>query len=470
MKNRIQKMALTLAIMQTLTLSACSMGKKVVSTNESTKVVQTIRDNSRNIDLKSSTFVELNNPYAIMTRFSADAYDLKGHYIGTIANFSKGTAIKQDLYNYYYLVKLEDNTEVVIHASEIYEPPKLIGTDFSEITNNKNKIFTEYTDIYDYDGTIICGAWDNYECTAVATNGEYTLISMKDNNSNSISGFVKNESITDKYNQVDFYAYSNKDTTMYCEKELIREAYEYKVKEGQLLKVLFITDTYAGISMEGGRTTAYMDINDLELIDNFEMKDGWFDVNSFHYLSRDAYLFKDKSFNNPSTLQEMYQRVYVLKSDGEWSYVLTDTGEYGYMETFLLYKLPNLFLDIDISEQMTRLFENNEILYDTYCITGKDSSPTDYGYFEIYEKLKDTYLQDFNPDGSLKYRVYVNRWMGFNRESQEGAHGSDWQDGHFGDIEWHHYNGSLGCDNIPSYAAVIIYDYVDIGTRVLVHK
>lgn len=349
---------------------------------------------------------------------------------------------------------------------------KLVSSTFTNILENKEKIFTEYSYIYDTDGNIIGGAYDSMECFAVATNGEYSLIVMKNNETglyDGISGFVKNDLLIDKYNLINFYAYANKDLKIYCEKELINQTNNFTIKEGKMLKVLFMTDTYAAISLEDGRTTVYINANDLDLIDNLEMDNNWFNVNSYHYLAKDANLFNDTSFNNPSHLIDMYQKVFVIKSDGNWSYVLTDSGDYGYMETFLLYKLPKeVFVDVDISDQKVRLYKDYVEIFNSYDITGKDSTPTDLGYFNIFDMDTNTYLQSRLPDGSLEYNVFVNYWMQYN--AGEGMHDASWQNAYFGNKDFYHNGGSHGCVNLPYNSAKIIYDKVEIGTRVLVHK
>lgn len=195
----------------------------------------------------------------------------------------------------------------------------------------------------------------------------------------------------------------------------------------------------------------------------------WHDISAYFYLTKNAYLFNDQSFDNPLELVDAYQKVFVFKTNYNWTYVMLDNGKVGYMEPYLLYRLADeLFVEVDISDQTTKLYNNHKEVYSTSNVTGKDSTPTDIGYFDIDSKTKSTYLTSYNPDGTLEYSTYVDYWMPYNYG--EGLHDAPWQNGHFGDKEWYHTGGSHGCVNMPSDAAGYIYDNVDVGTMVLVHK
>jgi lipoprotein-anchoring transpeptidase ErfK/SrfK len=207
----------------------------------------------------------------------------------------------------------------------------------------------------------------------------------------------------------------------------------------------------------------------LEEVYNLPVTQKWIDVNAYHYLVKNAYLFEDESFNKPGTLIEQYQKVYVKQVSHDWAYVQTDDGEFGYMEPYLLFKLPDdIFVDVDISDQLTRVYELQELVYSTPCVTGKDSTPTDLGYFDIDDKQEQTYLTAFNDDGTLDYSTFVNYWMPYN--FGEGMHDALWQVGHFGDTSYYHDGGSHGCDGLPLESAQKIYEKVKVGTKVIVHS
>lgn len=489
-KNNIKKIALTLALLQTISLGACSLKDKNDQKQEPKVHVYERDENkiyakngviyNKHIDIYSATFLEYNKSAEAVVWNGAGIYDLDGNYIEEIPANERATILKESKEQSMYLVRLNDGRDVYICISDVHEAPILNNTQFYDITDDNQKIVTEYTYIYDINGNITGFAAENFECTAISTNGEYTLIKMGENkytNSSNIEGYIENQCLLSKFNKIDFYAYANEDAKAYCEKELIHEAYGYNVQKGQRLEILFMNDKYACMSIEDGTNCVYLpascvDVIERKLVDSptpTPTPDMWFDINAYHYLTKNAYLFGDTSFNNPGTLIDAYQKVYVIKSSADWSYVMTDNGEYGYMEPYLLYKLPeDLFVEVDISDQTTKLYSENQEIFTTYNVTGKDSTPTDIGYFDIDEKVRDTYLRSWLPNGQLEYETFVSYWMPYN--GGEGLHDAPWQNGHFGDTEWHHSGGSHGCVNMPSESASTIYDNVEVGTRVLVHK
>ena len=122
--------------------------------------------------------------------------------------------------------------------------------------------------------------------------------------------------------------------------------------------------------------------------------------------------------------------------------------------------LPNLFVEVDISDQTVKMYKDNEVILTTLTVTGKTSSPTRIGYFPISYKTYDTYLT------GPGYNSHVYYWMPF--DGGIGLHDASWRDTFGGDIYIN--NGSHGCVNLPHNAAKEIYENVDTGTMVLVHN
>ena len=113
---------------------------------------------------------------------------------------------------------------------------------------------------------------------------------------------------------------------------------------------------------------------------------------------------------------------------------------------------------------MLDLFINNENVVNTKIVTGKPSSPTYEGCFNIYSKSMDEILTD-----DETYWSYVQYWMPFY--GGIGLHDADWRSqAEFDDSTTYLWGGSHGCVNIPPYITSEIYDNVEVGTMVLVHK
>ncbi len=485
-RKTIKSIALALVLSKAITLTGCTVrDEHKPETNEPTAIVEVddkIRGSNdvlydRTIDVYKGTFKPYEHNASAVTFSIAAVYDLDGNYLMEVPEGIRATIVAESKEQRLFIIKLESGEEVIIEDYEIYEAPNIENTNFYDITEDNNKIVVDFNYLYDEEGKIVGFAYENYECTAIKTNGEYTLVRMGQNgysNSDNVEGYIENSALLSKFNQYNFYAYANADATAYCDKGLTREAYGYDIKKGQRLEILFIADKYACMSIEDHTNVVYIPAEVVDVIDRnivdapTPTPETWFEINAYHYVSKNAYLFGDTSFNNPGTLIEEYQKVYVISSSADWSYVMTDDGEYGYMEPYLLYLLPNdYFVEIDVSDQTTTLYYEQKPIFSTPCVTGKDETPSDYGYFDIDDKAEGTYLSGINSHGN-PYSVYVDYWMPYNYG--EGLHDAPWQNGHYGDKTYYHTGGSEGCDNMPPEAAKYIYDKVNVGTMVLSHK
>lgn len=216
-------------------------------------------------------------------------------------------------------------------------------------------------------------------------------------------------------------------------------------------------------------------INDQDTIDNIEntkydFSDDYIKCEKYAYLLKCANIFNDESFNNPIKRIDAYQKIYRIASNGTWDYVQSEDGTYGYMEPYLLVDLPeNKYVEVDISEQKTKLYVNGKEIFSTSNVTGcvNKGTESDIGCFDIDDKQTDTNLIAYNTDGSLKYKSPVKYWMPYNYG--EGLHDADnWRNEYGKDI--YIYNGSHGCINMPLDATKYIFENVEIGDTVLVHK
>lgn len=184
-------------------------------------------------------------------------------------------------------------------------------------------------------------------------------------------------------------------------------------------------------------------------------------LNDFAYLKEDSSLY-DNSEQDKTEIEkiEKYQKVLRLSTDGTYDFVQTEDMKYGYIESTKLEALPDMFVEVDISDQTVELYKDNDIILTTLCVTGKDSTPTRIGYFPIKYKTYDTYLK------GPGYNSHVYYWMPF--DGGIGLHDAAWRSEFGGDI---HFNGgSHGCVNMPHDAAKTIYENVSSGTKVLVHN
>lgn len=184
-------------------------------------------------------------------------------------------------------------------------------------------------------------------------------------------------------------------------------------------------------------------------------------LNDFAFLTDNSSLYdSDTEDKNEVEKIEKYQKVLRLSTDGNYDFVQTEDMKYGYIESSKLEVLPELYVEVDLSDQTVELYKDNDIILTTLCVTGKDSTPTRIGYFPIKYKTYDTYLK------GPGYNSHVYYWMPF--DGGIGLHDAAWRDEFGGDI--HFNNGSHGCVNMPHDAAKTIFENVITGTKVLVHN
>ena len=132
------------------------------------------------------------------------------------------------------------------------------------------------------------------------------------------------------------------------------------------------------------------------------------------------------------------------------------------------------YIDVDLSEQYAIYYdEDGEILWESGVITANTTKgyETPTGIYYIVKKLRDVTLTgELQDDGSYSYETPVSYWMAFVGGSI-GFHDATWQDEEdFGVPGINTTTGSHGCVNLPLAAAAELYDLVEVGLCVIVHK
>lgn len=182
---------------------------------------------------------------------------------------------------------------------------------------------------------------------------------------------------------------------------------------------------------------------------------------NFIYLKRDSYLLDQ----NGNVIREVScfegGKVYYETED---IYLVSLGDDYGYLLKKDCSVVTGRFVNIDLSLQELEIIDTDskEVLLVTDVITGKDSSPSDIGLFQIYSIRHDTYLT------SDTYSVHVDHFAGYN--GGEGMHDAKWQNGNFGKVDYYHKGGSHGCINMPPEVTPEVFQLLKIKMNVLVHK
>ena len=200
------------------------------------------------------------------------------------------------------------------------------------------------------------------------------------------------------------------------------------------------------------------------------------------FIERIYYVKNDTTLTIPSFLTEskVEEQVTLPKLECLEMYDILDdtclvkTNEYiGFTTLENLEELTGTFVVVDISSQEVKLYCNNEVILTTPVVTGKPSTPSDKGLFEIYDISHSRYLIGPN------YKSYVDIMMKYN--GGEGLHDAQyhthedgfrhgWRDASEFGGDTYLKHGSHGCINMIHDDVMTVSDYVDIGTKVLVKE
>lgn len=280
----------------------------------------------------------------------------------------------------YSIIELPDNRIAYTENTYLIKNPNLHNGEYSLVEKNKDTFLTMDAYLYDINGMYCTVLKKDTPCHMVASNGEYTLITLEDGT----NGYVLDVSLMGLYQQIDGYGFISKGTTIYRDKSM-KEV--YRTSEDEVIQVSFITGRYAAIF--DGSTQDYL------------------------YVKPDA-----------------------IKSN---------------------------FIVVNLNEQRMYCYLDYQNTNTWPTRTGRDSSPTHTGAYDIDAKVSDWEFTTF-PGSYAKY------WIPIDPDTQEGIHDL------VGDDEWNYGNGayhsygSHGCMRVPVAASEYVYENYEIGDMVLVRK
>lgn len=131
----------------------------------------------------------------------------------------------------------------------------------------------------------------------------------------------------------------------------------------------------------------------------------------------------------------------------------------------------NRYVDVDISEQYARFYdENGTIIWEAPIVSGATSGgrATPYGVYDVNLKGRHVTLTGRDSAGNITYQTPVAYWMPFIGNSI-GFHDATWQSS-FGGNRYRTGAGSHGCINLSLSKAEELYGILDVGDVVVVHS
>ena len=279
----------------------------------------------------------------------------------------------------YANILLSDGTVGYVEKDLLIKCPNLNKYNYEIVTDYKDKFTSSLTYLYDNDGMYLGYVDVGTKCNAVATNGEYTLVTFDDGK----SGFIQSSILVNSNKYINGYGIVNNNTTIFFDKELsMPDEYIYL---SDIVKVLYISNNYACILINNEKETRYID---------------------------SSFLNKD-------------------------------------------------YIIIDLAKQKIECYLNYQFAGSWNTRSGKDTTPTYTGLFDIDALAKDWNFTTF-PGSHAKY------WIPFN--GGQGIHdlvGDD--EANYGN-ELYHGNGSHGCVRVPLSASEFVYNNYNEGDMVLVRK
>lgn len=196
----------------------------------------------------------------------------------------------------------------------------------------------------------------------------------------------------------------------------------------------------------------------------------YYEDNKMIYTTDSVNLRKeDNTDSEIITVIDAFTPIKQIRTNGKWNYVIYNDNE-GYVSSEYVEKLTDTYVEVDISDQKLKLYNDEELLKTCDVVTGKKGvHDTRYGCNPIYKHYHDEKgIPLRGNDPGDKYTVYVYYWMAF--DGGQGIHDADnWRHGNYGG-NIYKTNGSHGCVSVCYSDAEFIYDNTNKGDYVLVHE
>lgn len=162
---------------------------------------------------------------------------------------------------------------------------------------------------------------------------------------------------------------------------------------------------------------------------------------------------EDLTGNEPVTREPIYSQA------NEW-------GNPYYLAREGVDDINGTYVEVNLSAQHVWFYKNGELIVESDCVSGdmskKDRATMSGAYPIAYKEMNVTLS---GGEGKEHYDTKVKYWMPFN--AGQGLHDADWRGSFGGDI--YTYDGSHGCVNLPPSVAATMYEYIDVGTPVILY-
>lgn len=158
--------------------------------------------------------------------------------------------------------------------------------------------------------------------------------------------------------------------------------------------------------------------------------------------------------------------------EDEDKYFVQTNDHIGYITKDNTCDMQGTYAIVDISDQEVRVYEDNELIYFSPVVTGRNNA-THIGEFEIYHISTSRYLVGPNYRSYVDYMLKFDENIGlhdaeYHTDANGRSHG--WRD--FSEFGGDTYltDGSHGCVNLPHDTAQFVYENMTYNDKVIVKK
>lgn len=182
------------------------------------------------------------------------------------------------------------------------------------------------------------------------------------------------------------------------------------------------------------------------------------EIKNIGYIKDNCYIYDAN--NTVIDYGEQYQIVKIFGDVNDY-YIVEYNNTIGLISKNNIKTYQGVFVVVDLSDQKVFLYCDSDMVFESFCTTGKNLTPTRTGDFSVYERTNSRYFSD----------EAQSRYMWANFDHGNGLHDAPWEkEEKFGSQKYRKNNGSKGCVRLPDDAAIFLKEYVKKGTKVLVKK
>ena len=360
--------------------------------------------------------------------------------------------------------ELPEETPLIIVDSGMYIGKNNVMVDLSVLNNNQyvkmadDNQYAVYSgaNIYFKVGEVIVDEVINdqpIKVTAIETNGVYTLIIMPDGR----EAYVDNNLLIKcvKLTNSEYVPVLDNNDRILLSNAYLYDAngiYMGYLREGQPCQIIATNGQYALISLDNG-VRGYV-------IDETVMKD-YKRIDGFGFIAKGTSVYSNKTLNNLAYNDSDAQIVTVLYINDTYAAIIDNISQD--VVYVRIKDVDSDFIDINLTNQKMDCYLNYHLAGSWYTRTGKNSTPTHEGAFDIDDKCNNFAFTSY--PGS-----YAHYWIPFNENTEEGIHDLIGDDEENYGNQAYQLNGSHGCVRVPAAASKFVYDNYEVGDMVLVRK